>query len=315
MVIVFISLMRISDKQQAKPFLKWAGGKTQLLPAIDSFLPDGFAAEEDVTYIEPFVGGGAVLFHLLHKYPNVTKAYINDINPGLINAYRVVKENPHELINCLSDLEERFKSLTCGELQKDFFLRIREEYNHSSLAMVEKASYLIFLNRTCFNGLYRENSKGEFNVPFGRYVNPKICDSELIIADSELLQKVEICAGDFAGVDKFIGTYTFVYFDPPYRPLDATSSFNSYVKERFDDSEQIRLKEFFEALSLKGCLCMLSNSDGKSRDIQNDFMDVLYDKFCIERVYAKRRINSNASKRGLIPELLIRNYKDCQGIC
>ena len=172
---------------------------------------------------------------------------------------------------------------------------------------------MIFLNRTCFNGLYRENSKGGFNVPFGRYSNPTICDESLILSDSELLQKVEILNGDFAQTGEYVNGYTFFYFDPPYRPLDATSSFNSYVKESFDDKEQIRLKEFYSSLSADGCREMLSNSDCKGRNAEDNFFDELYQDFFIERVYAKRNINANAAKRGTLTELLIRNYENFQG--
>lgn len=169
------------------------------------------------------------------------------------------------------------------------------------------------MNRTCFNGLYRENSKGGFNVPFGRYPNPTICDASLIISDSELLQDVEILNGDFSTTQNYIDGYTFFYFDPPYRPLDATSSFNSYVKEVFDDSEQRRLHAYFAELSAEGCLEILSNSDGRGRNAEDTFFDELYRDFTIERVYAKRCINANPAKRGALTELLIRNYSNCQG--
>lgn len=300
-------------KTKAKPFLKWAGGKTQLLPTIDSFLPDTFRAENDVTYIEPFVGGGAMLFYMLQKYPNISRAVINDINPHLIKTYRVIKENPLALIESLSEIQERFKTLKDHDSQKELYLNIRECFNKQDLNDVEEATYMIFLNRTCFNGLYRENSKGGFNVPFGRYINPTICDEDLIKSDSEVLQKVEILNGDFSQTAEHIQGYTFFYFDPPYRPLDATSSFNSYVKESFGDSEQIRLKNFYADLSARGCYAMLSNSDCKGRNAEDDFFDRLYETFFIERVYAKRCINANATKRGVLTELLIRNYENFQG--
>lgn len=300
-------------KTKAKPFLKWAGGKTQLLPTIDSFLPESFQKKNDITYIEPFVGGGAMLFYMLQKYPNIKKAIINDINPHLIRTYLVVRDNPYALIDILEDLQSAFKALGEHEMQKEFYLNIRSRFNQHLLTDVEEAAYMIFLNRTCFNGLYRENSKGEFNVPFGKYVNPTICDEALILADSELLQKVDILHGDFSETGDYVDGYTFFYFDPPYRPLDATSSFNSYVKEAFDDNEQIRLKKFYASLSLQGCHVMLSNSDGRGRNDEDVFFDKLYSEFVIERVYAKRCINSNASKRGILTELLIRNYINHQG--
>lgn len=287
-------------KVKAKPFLKWAGGKTQLLPTIDSFLPDSFRREKDITYIEPFVGGGAMLFFMLQKYPNIKKAIINDINPHLVKTYTTIRDNPYSLIDTLTELQENFRTVGDFEAQKELYLNIRSRFNQESLTDIEESAYMIFLNRTCFNGLYRENSKGGFNVPFGRYSNPTICDESLILADSELLQKVEILNGDFARTGDYVDGYTFFYFDPPYRPLDATSSFNSYVKEAFDDNEQIRLKVFYSSLSLEGCREMLSNSDCKGRNAEDVFFDELYKDFFIERVYAKRNINANASKRGKI---------------
>ncbi len=300
-------------KTKAKPFLKWAGGKTQLLPTIDSFLPETFRGEDDVTYIEPFVGGGAMLFYMLQKYTNIKRAIINDINPHLIKTYSVIRDDPHSLINALDDLQNQFKALEDYDKQKELYLDIRTRFNQQAISKIEEAAYMIFLNRTCFNGLYRENSKGGFNVPFGRYSNPTICDEDLILADSELLQRVEILNGDFSRTVKYIQGYTFFYFDPPYRPLDTTSSFNSYVKESFDDNEQIRLRNLYSELSAGGCYAMLSNSDCKGRNAEDDFFDKLYADFFIERVYAKRCINANASKRGILTELLIRNYENYQG--
>lgn len=300
-------------KTKAKPFLKWAGGKTQLLPTIDSFLPDTFRGEDDVTYIEPFVGGGAMLFYMLQKYPNIKRAIINDINPHLIKTYSIIRDEPYSLIDALNDLQNQFKALGDYDKQKELYLDIRTHFNNKTLTGVEEAAHMIFLNRTCFNGLYRENSKGGFNVPFGRYSNPTICDEDLILADSELLQKVKILNGDFSHTGEYVQGYTFFYFDPPYRPLDATSSFNSYVKESFDDNEQIRLKDFYSDLSAGGYYAMLSNSDCKGRNAEDDFFDRLYADFFIERVYAKRCINANAAKRGTLTELLIRNYENYQG--
>lgn len=298
---------------KAKPFLKWAGGKTQLLPTIESYLPENFRNERAITYIEPFVGGGAMLFFMLQKYGNIRKTIINDINPRLINAYLVVRDKPTGLIGELRAMQDSFRAITTQDARKEFYLDIRQRFNHMPLTDVEQAAYMIFLNRTCFNGLYRENIRGEFNVPFGRYANPKICDAETIMADSRILQDVEILNGDFSTTGDFVHGYTFFYFDPPYRPLDATSSFNSYVKNPFGDSEQFRLKEFYAAISHQGCHELLSNSDGRARNEDDLFFDNLYGEFIIERVNARRSINANASKRGLLSELLIRNYENCQG--
>lgn len=295
-----------------KPFLKWAGGKTQLLPTIEGFLPLDFAIQKEITYIEPFVGGGALLFHLLQRYPNIKRAVINDINPHLINAYKVIKEMPEELISILMDIQVYYHELKLQDLQKEYFLNIRNAFNLKNISDVEDAAYLIFLNRTCFNGLYRENSAGAFNVAFGKYQNPGICDAKLIRLNSVALQKVEIIQGDFSQVEQYAGDYTFVYFDPPYRPINPTS-FTSYSKESFNDKEQVRLKEFFSAMSDKGCHLLLSNSDGTAIDPENNYMDQLYSDFIINRVFARRSISRDANKRGPIPELLIRNYTETQG--
>lgn len=299
---------------KAKPFLKWAGGKTQLLSTIDARLPLFISKEKAVTYIEPFVGGGAMLFHMLQNYPTITKAVINDINPRLINTYKVVREEPHSLIEFLSYLQAEYRAIGDWEGRKAFYLEIREKFNTGHLSCIEEAGLMIFMNRTCFNGLYRENSKGAFNVPFGRCDNPTICDANLILADSELLKRVEILNSDFSKTKAYAEGYTLFYFDPPYRPLNATSGFNTYVKEPFDDSEQLRLRDFFVEMSDAGCMELLSNSDGRGRNAGDCFFDELYRDFVIERVSAKRCINANPLKRGALTELLIRNYKDCKGI-
>lgn len=306
-------MMQTKTTIMGKPFLKWAGGKTQLLSTIDSFLPATFKHEKEITYIEPFVGGGAMLFFMLQKYPGIKRAVINDINPHLINTYKVIRDTPFLLIDFLTELQSDFIVLEDYDKQKEFYLGIRAKFNNEVLSDIEEAAYMIFMNRTCFNGLYRENSKGGFNVPFGRYKNPTICDESLIIADSEILKPVEILQGDYSNIEDFVNNYTFIYFDPPYRPLDSTSNFNSYVKEIFDDNEQKRLKEFFGAMSDAGCYEILSNSDGRGRDINDNFFDELYKDYFIERVLAKRCINSNASKRGSLTELLIINYNNFQG--
>lgn len=298
---------------KAKPFLKWAGGKSQLLPTIDAHLPADFCRQPSATYIEPFVGGGAVLFFMLQRYPNIKRAVINDINRHLVKTYTVIREKPYTLIKALSDIQAEYRAMADYEVQKEYYLNVRLRFNSGDISDVEEAAYMIFLNRTCFNGLYRENSRGEYNVPFGRYVNPLICDEALIIADSELLKRVEVVHGDFSQTERWAdGGYTLVYCDPPYRPLDATSSFNTYVKESFGDNEQLRLRDFFARLAEKGCNVLLSNSDGRGRNANDTFFDDIYRDFIINRVYAKRCINANPSKRGAITELLIRNYANCQ---
>lgn len=292
----------------AKPFVKWVGGKRQLLHDIVLRLPESFKSGDELTYVEPFVGGGAVLFHLLENYPNIKRAVINDVNPKLIAAYRVVRDNPKELASALLELQKEYIGMNVDDDRKTFYLGIRKRFNDEELSDLEIAAFLIFLNRTCFNGLYRVNSKGHFNVPFGKYPNPTICDIETLMADSELLQKVEIMQGDFEQVERYANAGDFVYIDPPYRPLDATSCFNSYDKGGFDDEEQSRLKRFVDRLTANDCAVMLSNSDGKGRNPDDTFFDDLYNGYVIERVYAKRAVNANPEKRGKLTELLVRNY-------
>lgn len=283
---------------KAKPFIKWVGGKTQLIDSIEKTLPKDFGSQRNLTYIEPFVGGGAILFWILQKYPNIKKAVINDINPDLTIAYKTIKENPQELIMKLRFIQEEYLPLT-EENRKEYFLEKRDRFNTKSLDPVENSVLFIFLNRTCFNGLYRVNSKGSFNVPFGKYANPKICDEQTILADSELLQKVEILTGDFEETLQLAGEKSFFYFDPPYKPLSETSSFNSYSKEDFNDTEQIRLGNFCKQIDLLGHNFILSNSDVKGKNPHDNFFDDLYNQFDIKRVYATRMVNTNAEYLGV----------------
>lgn len=298
------------SKSAAKPFVKWAGGKGGLIPTLEMLLPSDLARIDGLTYIEPFVGGGAMLFFMLRKFGNIRKAVINDLNSDLVNAYKMVRDCPEELVGSLSAIEKPYFDIAEETGRKEFYLAMRRRFNAGGLTAVERASCLIFLNRTCFNGLYRVNSKGEFNVPFGRYKNPKICDADTIYADSRLLQKVEIICGDFEQVAGYVSGNTFVYLDPPYRPIDATSSFTSYTKEGFDDSEQVRLKKFFDRLTASGCFAMLSNSDGSCRNPEDTFFDDLYRDYRIRRVCASRSVSAKADKRGKLTELLISNYAD-----
>ena len=292
----------------AKPFIKWVGGKTQLISQLASYLPYNFENMEDVTYIEPFIGGGAMLFYMLQHYPNIKKAVINDINTDLTICYKVVRDNPKELIGSLLDIQGAYNALQTEEGRKDFFLAARDRYNTKSLESIENTTLFFFLNRTCFNGLYRVNKKGLFNVPFGKYVNPTICDPNTIMKDSELLQRVEILNGDFEATFDYAEGQTLFYFDPPYRPLSTTSSFNDYTKEAFNDDAQIRLKEYCDRINEAGFHFMLSNSDCKGKNENDNFFDVLYQAYQIERVWASRSINSNPNKRGKLTEILVHNY-------
>lgn len=295
---------------KAKPFVKWVGGKGQLIEQLEALLPADFAQWENVTYIEPFVGGGAMLFYMLQSHSNITSAVINDINPDLTTCYKVVKKNPAALISSLGEIQKEYYALKNEESRKEFFLQMRDRFNTKSLDDIENTTIFFFLNRTCFNGLYRVNKAGLFNVPFGKYERPTICDPITIYADSELLQKVTIMTGDFEKTIEQIGVTNFFYFDPPYRPLSETSSFTSYSKDDFNDDAQIRLMHFCNNLNNLNIPFMLSNSDGFGANGQDRFFDELYEDYQIERVFASRNINSKASKRGKLSEILVRNYQE-----
>lgn len=291
----------------AKPFLKWAGGKTQLIEEIKNNLPE-IVFREPFTYIEPFVGSGAVLFWLLNHFPNIKKAVINDINKELIDTYDTIASSPQQLISVLEELQNKYYTLEDEEAKKNFYYEKRTLFNLKSEEKLIQSALFIFLNRTCFNGLYRVNRKNEFNVPIGSYKRPLICDKENILAVSRALQKVEILYGDFEQTINYTESNTLFYFDPPYKPLSETSSFNAYAKDNFDDKEQIRLRDFCNKLNDLNHYWILSNSDVKGKDKNNHFFDDLYANYEIKRVLAKRSINANPEKRGVLNELLITNY-------
>ncbi len=292
---------------KTKPFLKWAGGKTQLIEQIKDKIPNNFT-DTSFTYIEPFVGSGAVLFWILEQYSNIEKVVINDINTDLINCYTTIQNNVDELIAILTDWEKEYHSLQDNETQKkEYYYQKRSLFNCRESETTLQSALLIFLNRTCFNGLYRVNRNNEFNVPIGSYKKPQICNADNLKAVSKALQQVIILNGDYSNTLDYATENTLFYFDPPYKPLTKTSSFNSYSKDEFNDDEQIRLAEFCDKLDKLNYNWLLSNSDVRSTDPENHFFDELYKKFSIMRVNAKRSINANASKRGLLTELLIRN--------
>ena len=293
---------------KAKPFIKWVGGKGQLIEQLEALLPADFAERENVTYIEPFVGGGAMLFYMLQTYPNIKSAVINDINPDLTLCYQVVRDNPTELIKSLNLIQSDYYALPTEEERKAFFLQQRELFNSKSLNEIDNTTLFFFLNRTCFNGLYRVNKAGKFNVPFGKYTTPTICDSATIYADSKLLQKVDIMTGDFEQTYEKIKGNTFFYFDPPYRPISKTSSFNDYTKEDFNDNAQIRLKLFCDRLNENGINFMLSNSDCFSKDGMDRFFEDLFIDYRIDRVLASRNVNAKGTKRGKLTEIVVNNY-------
>jgi DNA adenine methylase len=291
----------------AKPFLKWAGGKTQLISTIEKELPNNFD-KQAYTYIEPFVGSGAMLFWMLNKFPNIKRAVINDINGDLINSYNTIKNGVDKLIYTLNSWQEEYYQISVDtELKKEYYYEKRKLFNLRTSDNVTQTALFIFLNRTCFNGLYRVNSKNEFNVPIGSYKKPMICDETNLRAVNQLLQNVTILNADYAYTLKFAEKNTLFYFDPPYKPLSKTSSFNSYSKDEFNDDEQIRLANFCHQLDELDHDWILSNSDVKGKNPDDDFFDELYSKYNIKRVMARRSINANPEKRGVLTELLITN--------
>lgn len=291
----------------AKPFLKWAGGKTQLIEKIEKSIPESFY-HRSFTYIEPFSGSAAVFFWMQEKFPNMEKAVLNDINNGLIDCFKVIQNNVNELIDILRNWENEFHAFEDDlELKKEYYYKKRTQFNSRESSTLLQSALFIFLNRTCFNGLFRVNKKNQFNVPIGSYKKPQICNTDNLKAVSNALQNVILLSGDYQETLKYAGDTTLFYLDPPYKPLSQTSNFNSYAKDVFDDKEQIRLKDFCQTIDQNNFKWILSNSDTKNVNPEDNFFDDLYDKFNIQRVLAKRNINSNSSKRGQITELLITN--------
>jgi len=303
----------------AKPFVKWAGGKTQLLGELIKRIPKTIESTGNIdSYIEPFVGGGAMFFYLKNKF-NIRKSFLFDINRELIVGYKSIQNNHKKLISRLKEIEKEHLDKKDEERENQYY-NIRDSYNKKMLDFdydkytdewIERASYLIFLNKTCYNGLFRQNRKGGFNVPYGRYKNPKICCTENIIKVNKALKNTEIFCDDFTKSEKYIKKGSFVYFDPPYLPISQTSSFTGYSKEDFTEKDQVRLADFFEKMGKRGAYLMLSNSDPKNEDPTNDFFDKLYKKYIdtMDRVLASRMINCNGSGRGQINELIITNYE------
>jgi DNA adenine methylase len=302
-------MIAINEKNRlAKPFLKWAGGKTQLISEIEKRLPKGISTGQTNSYVEPFVGGGALFFYIAQNYPKIKKFYLYDINNDLVNCYKIIQSDVFLLIKVLKVLETKFLPLNHND-RKEFYQDIRKKFNHEKInnSGVEVAAKLIFLNKTCFNGLYRVNSKNEFNVPFGDYKNPKICDERNLLAVSKVLQKTKIICGDFTKCRKHIDKNTFVYLDPPYRPLNGTANFTSYSKDSFAEDDQVRLAEFCRWIEQTGAKFLLSNSDPKNEDDNDYFFENNFKGFDICKIKASRMINCKAIGRGEIDELLITN--------
>ena len=306
------------NKIQARPFLKWAGGKGQLLEQFQFRFPQELNGEGIIKrYYEPFLGSGAVFFWVMQNC-KIEKAYINEFNPEIYLCYVAIQKNVEKVIKYLQSLEKKYRGLDLKG-QETFYYQIRDKYNQTRRNInfdrcytkkhSQRAAMTIFLNRTCFNGLYRVNSRNEFNVPFGKYKNPTICDAQNLRAVSRILKGTIITNKDFSIIQKHIKKGSFIYFDPPYRPLNKTSSFTSYSNNEFNDKEQERLAAVFKKLSkIDGVKIMLSNSDPKNEHKEDNFFEHLYSDFKIERLKARRMINCDASKRGEINELLVMNY-------
>lgn len=297
----------------ATPFLKWAGGKGQLLEKFAEYYPQKLLDNKIKNYIEPFVGAGAVLFDLLDRY-EFEHVVINDINVELMLTYRVIRKQVDPLIDCLAGMQEKYRA--AGD-REAFYYQVRDGFNEEKRKLnysrfnrqwIAHAANFIFLNRTCFNGLYRQNRKGEFNVPMGSYSNPTILNAENLMNVSRALQRVQFRHCDFTKLNRYIGEDTFVYIDPPYRPVSASSSFTSYSKDDFGDGDQRRLAGWFRKLAGKGALVMLSNSNPRQQNPDDGFFDALYAGFNIAEIDAVRAINSKGDKRGAVSELVIRNY-------
>jgi len=301
----------------ARPFLKWAGGKSQLLPGFQALYPPALLAGGIKTYCEPFLGSGAVFFDLI-QHRQIETAYLCDINEELVLTYRVVQKDAADLIDCLAGLETQYLQLD-GEKRKAFYYAQRAAFNEGRCSIdftrysrkwLKRAAQLIFLNRTCFNGLYRVNAKGDFNTPAGDYAKPTICDAPNLLAAAAALQQALIRHGDFReALSPIITKEAFIYFDPPYRPLSKTAAFTAYSRFSFGDAAQRELAAHYRQLHEGGSFLMLSNSDPRNTDPEDDFFDRLYEGFTIRRIPARRMINADASKRGAINEIVITNYR------
>ena len=300
----------------ARPFLKWAGGKGQLLDKFQELYPKQLKENKIKNFYEPFLGSGAVFFDIAQKY-EIENAYLYDINEELVLTYKVIQNDVSKLTDFLYRYQKSYLKLDKTKRQEFFYdqrtnynlQRFNIDYDKYSENWFPRAAQLIFLNKTCFNGLYRVNSKGEFNSPAGDYDNPTICDEQNLLAVNKVLQIAEIRKADFKEIITDLKSNSFVYFDPPYRPISKTASFKAYSKHGFEDNEQIQLSKLFKFIHEEGSSVMLSNSDPKNLDPNDNFFDEIYNDFNIFRVPARRMINSNAAKRGTINEIVVTNYR------
>lgn len=317
----------VQHSSAVKPFIKWVGGKRQLLSEMENNLPPNIDSLE--TYVEPFVGGGAMLFHMTQNH-TFKKIIINDANVSLINLYYQIKMYPKTLIDELSILHDEYVNAATELEKKTIYYNNRTKYNKLLITLnnniknvngkisdelfvatpnaVSLAALFMFLNRTGFNGLYRVNSKGNFNTPFGYYKKPTILDKETILSASKVLAVTEILYGDYTNVTAHVDDKTFIYLDPPYRPLNGTSAFTSYAKAGFNDTHQKSLAVWVGEMNNRGAKILLSNSDPTNTDPNDMFFDNLYHSYNIIRVAAMRNINADGGKRGKIREILVKNY-------
>lgn len=301
---------------KARPFVKWVGGKSQLLEQFENYYPNELRRGIIKNYVEPFLGGGALFFDISQRY-KIENAYLSDLNKDLILTYKVIQERPYELLDFLEQYQKDYNQ-TEQEKRKYLFLAVRKHFNLQRFEInykkfsdnwISRAAQFIFLNKTCYNGLFRLNSKGEFNVPYGKYKTAVICDAPNIIAVSKVLQCAEIQQASYLDCFDKVDENTFVYFDPPYRPISPTASFTTYTGKEFKDNEQLELAQFFRKLDReKGAKLMLSNSDPKNENPKDDFFEKAFSGYNIFRVLASRAVNCNSDKRGKITELIITNY-------
>jgi len=302
---------------KVKPFIKWVGGKSQLLEQFEAYFPSDLKKGQLKQYVEPFLGGGAMYFAISEKY-KIKNAHLSDLNKDLILVYIVIQQKPECLLDFLKQFQDEYDA-TIQEKRNELFLSVREHfnkqryeinYNKFSDNWIPRASQFIFLNKTCFNGLFRLNSKGEFNVPYGKYKTATILDEENILSASNILQNATVTQAKYTDCYKKINQNTFVYFDPPYRPISQTSSFTSYNGNDFCDKQQIELANFYRKIdNEKGAKLMLSNSDPQNINPNDKFFEKAYKGYNICKVSASRAVNCKGNKRGKINELLITNYK------
>ncbi len=302
-----------------RPFVKWVGGKSQLLNRLDAYLPESFKEGKTRTYVEPFLGGGAVYFHLAQKY-EISRFIISDSNSDLILAYWTIQKKVGELLLQLHDFQLRYNRLAEAK-REEFYYRVREQFNKRKRALdttrysdewIIHTAQLIFLNKTGFNGLFRVNSSGGYNVAFGKYENPRICDTGNLVRASDLLKRAEIYLCDFEQITRFVDHSTFIYLDPPYRPLTETAKFTGYSSDTFTSYDQERLAKFCRKAANRDAKILLSNSDPTNVRVNDNFFEENYENFRIVRTEANRMVNCKADKRGKIRELLIMNYGDAQ---